>query len=277
MAFIVGFLIATLSLVASIYHLGQTAASYYDFVGVTMVLGGTIAVAVIMMPWQLKKEIKYRLTQLIVKKDVPHKDLLEDCVEYCHQLSKGNYGFQVTVEGTHGKILKDGAELIQLGFKPENIESVLKERLYQHVERAKTVGSTFKSLAKYPPAFGLAGTVLGLVHLMRGVSDGMSPQETGVRMAIALVATFYGLLVANLLVSPVGEAIFKNATEDEKLGEIALQTVLLAAERVNLLETQEMLNSYVDESDRVDMFTKFSDFESESESESESVEQEGAA
>ncbi|OFZ12382.1 MAG: hypothetical protein A2Z20_00995 [Bdellovibrionales bacterium RBG_16_40_8] len=143
--------------------------------------------------------------------------------------------------------------MIQLGFEPAKIEAILKERLFQSTERTRFVGVSIRLLAKYPPAFGLAGTVLGLVHLMRGVSDGMTPQETGVRMAIALVATFYGLLVANLIVNPSGEAIVKNAHEEEKLGEIALQSVLLASERVNLLETQEMLNSFVSEDERIDV------------------------
>jgi chemotaxis protein MotA len=72
-------------------------------------------------------------------------------------------------------------------------------------------------------------------------------------MAIALVATFYGLLVANLIVNPAGENIEKHTKEDEDRGVIAMQTILLAAERVNLLEAQEVLNSFVEERERVDV------------------------
>lgn len=51
------------------------------------------------------------------------------------------------------------------------------------------------------------GTVLGLVNLMRGISAGLDAKDTGVQMAVALVATFYGLIFANLIVNPAGEAI----------------------------------------------------------------------
>lgn len=262
MAFILGLLIATASLVASIIHLGQSAASYYDFVGITMVIGGTIATAVITFPWVLKKEYKQQLTALVVKPSVDKKDLVTECLNFCKRVSLGNLKEAPTTKSITSQILKDGLELIQLGFKSDKIEILLKERLYQMTQRSKTVGTSFRSLAKYPPAFGLAGTVLGLVHLMRGVSDGMSPQETGVRMAIALVATFYGLLVANLVVNPIGEAISKNVQEEEKIGEIALQAVLLAADRIDLLESQEMLNSFVSTEDRVDFISNaFVDFE----------------
>jgi flagellar motor component MotA len=71
------------------------------------------------------------------------------------------------------------------------------------------------------------------------------------------VATFYGLLTANLIVNPIGDAIFKNSYDDEKLGEIALQSILLASEKTNLLEAQELLNSYVNPRDRVDVIGAF--------------------
>ncbi len=238
---------------ASIMHLGQAASSYYDMVGFTMVVGGTLATAAITLPWDLAREIFYRLRELFYRPLPDRKELLLTCMRVNENVLKGVYKFDSQSKELSHRILRDGVELIQLGFSPDKIQTILKERLFQATERTRLVGSSIRSLSKYPPAFGLAGTVLGLVHLMRGVSDGMTPQETGIRMAIALIATFYGLLVANLIVNPAGEAIYKHAHEEEKLGEVALQSILLAADRINLLETQEMLNSYVDEKDRVDV------------------------
>lgn len=253
MSYILGLIIAVGCLAASIVHLGQAASSYFDFVGFSMVIGGTLATAAITLPWDLSREIFFRLRELFYRPLPDRKQLLLTCMRINENLLKGVFSVDSLGRDLPHRILRDGIELIQLGFSPDKIQAILKERLFQATERTKQVGSSIRSLSKYPPAFGLVGTVLGLVHLMRGVSDGMSPQETGVRMAIALIATFYGLLVANLLVNPAGEAIYKNAHEEEKLGEIALQSILLAADRVNLLETQEMLNSFVEEKDRVDI------------------------
>jgi chemotaxis protein MotA len=253
MFYILGILIAVGSLVASIVHLGQAASSYYDMVGFTMVVGGTIATAAITLPWDISREIFFRLRELLYRPLPDRKELLNACMRVNGNVLKGIYTVEYQSKELAYRILRDGVELIQLGFTPDKIQAILKERLFQATDRTKLVGDSIRSLSKYPPAFGLAGTVLGLVHLMRGVSDGMAPQETGIRMAIALIATFYGLLVANLIVNPAGEAISKTANEEEKLGEIALQSILLAAERTNLLETQEMLNSFVEEKDRVDV------------------------
>ncbi len=253
MIYIFGIVVAVGALIASIVHLGVPADSYFDFVAFVMVLGGTIATAAFTLPWELTREIVFRSKELFTRKMPDNKQLLLDCMHVNQNAQKGVYIYEPSDRSLAQRILRDGVELMQLGLKPEVIHAMLKERVYQAVERTRFVGSSVRSLSKYPPAFGLAGTVLGLVHLMRGISDGMSPQETGVRMAIALVATFYGLMVANFIVNPAGEAIVKNATIDEKNAEIAMQAVLLAAERANLLETQEMLNSYVEPQHRVDV------------------------
>lgn len=252
MFYLSGLLFAAISLVAAVVHLNQSFSSYYDFVGVVMVFGGTFSIAIITFSWSLHKEIFFRFRELFYRPMLDKRELLTACMIVQESVSKGVFNIDIKGHGIAKSILRDGVELIQLGFVTDKIELILKERLFQAANRTRIIANSIRSLAKYPPAFGLTGTVLGLVHLMRGVSDGMSPQETGIRMAIALIATFYGLLVANLIVSPAGEAISRNANEDEKLGEIALQAVLLASERVNLLEAQEMLNSFVGNDERID-------------------------
>jgi chemotaxis protein MotA len=149
--------------------------------------------------------------------------------------------------------MTDGTELIALGFDHSKIHSILSERIYQWGERKQRVANSIRSLAKYPPAFGLVGTVLGLVSLMRSISDGASSSEAGVRMAVALVATLYGLLTANLILNPAGENILKSVNEEKKAAEIALEAILMAAQGVNLLEAQEVLNSHVGPDDRINI------------------------
>lgn len=253
MYFLFGLIIALGSLWASIHHLGQNPSAYFDFVAMMMVLGGTAATALITLPWSMTREILRQAGRLAFHRNTDKTALIQDCLDFSRQISVGNNIYVAKRKDLAQQVLQDGAELINLGFTPDKIEPILKERLYQAIERTRTISNAVRSLAKYPPAFGLAGTVLGLVHLMHGVSEGVEPKETGIRMAIALVATFYGLLMSNLIVNPMGEAMYKHSHEDEKAGEIALQAVLLAAERTNLLETQEMLNSFVSHGERVDV------------------------
>lgn len=245
-----GIFIAVCSLFAAIAHLNQHVGTYYDFVAFVIVLGGTLAVAVATFPWQYRQEIFILARQLFGAKDFARKLFLAECVNFVRQAGASS---NVQMVGLAGTVLRDGSELIALGFAPEKIEEILETRIEQTSQRNRKIANAFRSLAKYPPAFGLVGTVLGLVNLMRSVSSGADARETGVQMAVALVATLYGLLTANLLVGPAGEQILRRALEDQKMGEVALRAVILAMSGTGPLEAQEILNSFVPREDRIDV------------------------
>ena len=244
MRLLIGFVIVTISLMAAVIHLDQSLASYYDFVGFVMVVGGTLAVGFMTLPLG-DSQSWYLFSKYLLKSSKnSRKEIITKGIQFVAN-ARTYARFQVEpMPGIVGKVYRDGAELIGLGLKPGSIESILEERIFQFRQNGMSISRAFRNLAKHPPAFGLAGTVLGLVHLMRGISEGMDPQETGVRMAIALVATFYGLLMANMVVAPVGEIMGHAVDEEVKEAEIALQAVMLAANKTDEVETIEMLQSF---------------------------------
>ncbi|MBX9766562.1 MAG: MotA/TolQ/ExbB proton channel family protein, partial [Bdellovibrionales bacterium] len=140
----------------------------------------------------------------------------------------------------------------------QRIETILRERVFQSTKRYKKVANAFKTLAKYPPAFGLMGTVLGLVNLMLTITKGVDAKEAGLEMAVALVATLYGLILSNLVLNPAGEYVMKEAQGEEEFGEVALQAILLLSQRTSLLESQELLNSFVGDQHQVDLLAEWS-------------------
>ncbi len=253
MIYLVGIFVAISSLVAAVLHLHQEAAHFWDFVAFACVSGGTIAVALMTFPWQYRRTIFAAIGSLFFPRGIQEGDAVQVCMEYFRVMSTGSRMWDQPTRTMSDEILRDGAELLTLGFKREKIHEILEERIYQSFERSQKIANAFRSLAKYPPAFGLAGTVLGLVTLMRKVSAGADAKQTGFMMAIALMATFYGLLTANLLVAPIGENLAKTAVAQRKSAEIALQTVLLLADKASLLEAQEVLNSYVSKNERIDV------------------------
>lgn len=255
MTFPLGILIAVSALVASIFHLKQDASNFWDFVGFVCVIGGTFAVAVITIPWQHRRIVLRSVAALFIPERSTQSTIVADCVAFMVNYRDGKVEDDFGVTGLAGTTLRDGAELMGLGFSKDRIHEILEERIHQSFERFQVVANAFRSLAKYPPAFGLAGTVLGLVTLMRSVSSGADAKQTGAMMAIALMATFYGLLVANMIVNPAGEHMLKSANAERKDAEIALHTILLQLEGVTLLEAQEILNSYVAPERRVNMMS----------------------
>ena len=98
--------------------------------------------------------------------------LVFDCLKFIHLCRDANH--QIPQKKALIKdILQNGREYIQLNFSQDEIELILKERLSRTIESYRQIAMSFAALAKYPPAFGLVGTVFGLVNLMRGLSEGM--------------------------------------------------------------------------------------------------------
>ncbi len=253
MGFVAGLFVALGSIVAAVLHLQHDAKNFWDFVAFACVTGGTLAVGLMTLPWQYRRQIFRSFLSLFYN---PRKDdgqVLRECMRLLSATQNGQRNVEVHLNSLAGEILKDGVELIGLGLSKDKVHDILEERIHQSFERSIKVANSMRALAKYPPAFGLAGTVLGLVSLMRKVSDGADAKQTGLLMAIALMATFYGLLVANLLINPAGEHMQRVAYEERKRAEIALHSIVLMAEGASLLEAQEILNSYVSKEKRLNL------------------------
>jgi len=253
MYYIIGLVVSFLSIVWSIIHLRQSAINYIDPVGFAVVFGGTVAVAVMVLPWNMTREIRSSFKRLFSNRKIDYKLLTHDCLELIQKLQNGQTEYVAKEQSIAYQTLADGVELINLGFSTEKIHGILEERVHQWLERNQKIANSVRSLAKYPPAFGLVGTVLGLVSLMRAISEGASSTEAGFRMAVALVATLYGLLMANLILNPAGESILRTALDEKRAGDMAVEAILLASEKVTLLEAQEVLNSKVSPENRISL------------------------
>ena len=260
MNFIVGFLFAVIGLVSASMHLKQGASNYWDYVAFSVVFFGTLSVLIITRP---KIKIKILFLNFFVYLFGSKKNKLF-FVQRCFRTVVEKSLPDKKIKRIEDKIVVDGLEMIELGFDKDKIEDILADRYLAYKKTISSISSWIKRCAKYPPAFGLGGTVLGLIHLMKGISAGADPKETGVRMAVALIATFYGLLLSNLVLNPISEAILEKLKADEELVEIAIKTVLMIKENYNLIECQETFNSYLgDEKTKINFMSAVTNNEQE--------------
>ena len=125
----------------------------------------------------------------------------------------------------------------------ENMESFREQRELQEM-------NVMKSLGVYAPAFGMVGTLIGLVFMLGGMgaepAEGVNPQEAmGKAMATALLTTLYGALFANFLFLPFADKL-KGKNDDKKVqSAIMTEGVLLIAQKAHPLQVRERLNAYL--------------------------------
>ena len=131
--------------------------------------------------------------------------------------------------------------------EPEQIKGMLKEMIEQSERRHEQGIHYFEQLAKYSPGLALIGTLIGLVKLLANLSD---PKLVGPNMAIALVATFYGVASSNLIFLPLAGRLKVSSYAEQVHKEILIEGILAMAQGELPLKVREKIYSLVTEKDR---------------------------
>jgi chemotaxis protein MotA len=231
--------------------LNQGLSNFTDDVAFVVVVLGVVAVSIMTSPSLKLKQILYYLFSAFKSNTGRREDAINNGMNVVMGRSPSRKSKRIDQ-----KVLLDGVELAKLGFSEEKIKTVIESRINNYIDDGITMAGWVKGLGKYPPAFGLAGTVLGLIHMMRGLAESSDPKETGLRMSIALLATLYGIVLSNIIILPLAERMKSNLAEDVNLCEISLNAIILFKRKANIIEVQEDLNAYVfSENKKLDFIT----------------------
>ena len=103
-----------------------------------------------------------------------------------------------------------GLEMAVDGLEETEIEGLLKDRMAAEASERQLAQRFFTSAGTYAPAFGMIGTLIGLIQMLQNLTD---PSQIGSGMAVALITTFYGALFANLIFLPVSAKMRSQANE----------------------------------------------------------------
>jgi len=117
-------------------------------------------------------------------------------------------------------------ELWEQGVETELFRNILSQKLDQLNNNSAQAVAAMRNLAKYPPSLGMMGTVIGLVGLFSGMTA-ESRNQIGPNLAVAMTATFYGLILANLLIMPLSDRLHSAQLASAQLNEQVYQTLLL--------------------------------------------------
>ena len=136
-----------------------------------------------------------------------------------------------------------GIDLIISNYKPNDIRMMLSDIMMSNFNRGFTYASIFKTMASYSPAFGMIGTVVGLIIILS--SFGGDIAQLGQGLSIALITTLYGILIANLLFNPASEKLARRADNRQYKERLLLEGFVMLAERKSTLAIQDKLNSFL--------------------------------
>ncbi len=240
LATLIGLLGALGVIVAAIFT-GGSVLTFVNVPSFLIVIGGSMLVVLMKFPMaHTMGAFKVAMKAFMHKTESPI-DLVEQGVELANIARKeGLLGLEsVEIENS---FLKRGVQFCVDGQEPEIIRAMLSKDINLTIERHEKGQAIFKALGDVAPAMGMIGTLVGLVQMLSNMND---PKQIGPAMAVALLTTLYGAVVATVIALPIADKLAHRSDEERLNKSLILEAINSIQEGINPRVMREMLMTYL--------------------------------
>ncbi len=242
-ASLVGELMAIGLIVAAIITGGGSFASFIDIPSLMVVIGGAIAAALICFPLKSMIRLPMVTKNVFLNKPLDLNVLIERLVSLADTARRdGLLALESRMEEIDDNFIKLGLQMAVDGTRPDVIEDIMRTEMEAVANRHRDGKSVLDQMGRFAPAFGMIGTLMGLIMMLSNMSD---PSAIGKGMAVALITTLYGAIASNVLFLPFAEKLgFIN--KQELLGlEITIRGIMAIQSGENPRVIEQKLNTFL--------------------------------
>jgi chemotaxis protein MotA len=238
-----GLLLAIVAIVGGQLLEGGHIGSLIQPTAFMIVLGGTIGAVMLQSPWRTFVT-GLRISMWVFKPPVPPlHDLIEQIVGWSNIARReGLLSLENKMEGMTDPFMRKGVQLLVDGVEPEHIREVMEVEITTWETDMKQASKIWDAAGGYAPTVGILGAVMGLIHVMENLSD---PAKLGSGIAVAFVATIYGVGSANLFFLPVAKKIQANIMRLVAVREMLLEGIVRIAHGDNPRIIESRLQGYI--------------------------------
>lgn len=218
-------------------------ASYYNFPSIVITLGGTLAATMLAYPMSSLSGIGKVFQKAFLHKDVSANGIIQEIISLANVarkeglLSLEEYGSKLDDE-----FLKKGIMLIVDGTDPELVRNILETELVFLEERHSHGQGMLESMGSFAPAFGMIGTLIGLVNMLKTLDD---VSTVGPQMSVALITTFYGSALANIIFLPLAKKLNIKSKSEVLVKELMIEGLLSIQAGENPRIIEEKLKTFI--------------------------------
>lgn len=233
---------AGILLIGSAIFMGPSPMAFVNAPSVLIVVGGTVAATLVRFPLKTVL-ITFKVAANAFVDRVPQPYALIHKIVELAEKSRRDSLLSLENVPIEDEFLKKGIQLCVDGTEPEVLRETLRTEMDGIVERHKRGQRIFKGIGAAAPAFGMIGTLIGLVNMLVKMDD---PSAIGPQMAVALITTFYGSVIANLIALPIADKLGERSSLELQNKEIVIHGIMgiLAANHPRIVETR--LVSYLE-------------------------------
>jgi len=228
-----------------------SAEIFINLAGISLVVLGTLSSVFISYNFSDLKKVTHLMTEVFLRKETPMRETAQGLFAFC-RTHRADEVDGTTPQQVH-PFLSDALGLISDNYSPGEIVSILNQRVSTFYEKEIQDVQMLKVISKYPPAFGMIGTVTGLIALMSKIGGSSDMSQTGYSMAIALTTTLYGLVLSNFVLKPIADNIEKRAEDNFLRRRMILKVVPLFQQNASIILIQDLINSFLQAKDFIEI------------------------
>ncbi|WP_069306513.1 motility protein A [Methylobrevis pamukkalensis] len=246
LATIIG-IVAAFGVTAWAIYLGGSFGAFVDIPSIAIVVGGGIGVVVVRFPLSgLMSAMAIGSKAAFSQSKVSPRELIEKITEMAEVVRKqgplGLESFEVD-----DPFLAKGKQMVADGYDPAFIQDTLERERDLYLERLVEGARIYKAMGDSAPAFGMIGTLVGLVQMLQSMDD---PSTIGPAMAVALLTTLYGALIANVVCLPIFEKLNAKVKVEEINQTLVIDGIVQIRNSKSPNLIREMLISYLPDKQR---------------------------
>ena len=239
-------IIAAFGIIGTAIMIGGPFMIFVNIPSILVVVGGTFGATLIRVTLaDFLGSFKIGMKAFMYKTDNP-LDLIEEAVEMASIARKEGL---LALEGRDisNTFLHRGIGLCIDGHSPEVVNNLLSKDINLTIERHTKGSNMFKAMGVYAPAMGMIGTLIGLVQMLANMSD---PAAIGPAMAVALLTTLYGAVIANAFANPLSEKLALISNNEKLNKALILESISAIQDGTNPRVMRQLLNAFLPENKR---------------------------
>lgn len=240
-----GFL-SGLALIIAAILLGGNADLFINIPGMMIVIGGTMAATLLTVRFS-DVTAGFRAAYIVFTRDNTNQQKMIDTMLELSKISHRNGMLALSNVETNSPFLRRACLLIAEASTEDMVRKTLQTEIDSLISRHHMVQEVFKRMAMYAPAFGMLGTLIGLIQMLSNLND---PSAIGPAMAVAMLTTFYGSLLSSMCFLPIAGKLKARTLMEVTNLEIIREGTLSILSNDHYANVYERLSSYIPQASR---------------------------
>lgn len=243
-----GFSLVIYGIITSGSSMSQVLSSFIDIPSVYITFGGAIAATIMSVPVKYLKDIPKNMKVLMKKEKIDiniYIDAIEELAKEARLKGLLVLEEKINTLDLQDEFLKYCVMLIVDAIEPTKVRAQIENEIDCIEARHASAWKVFDTLGSFGPAFGMLGTLIGLINMLANMDTSEGADALGKGMSVALVTTFYGSVLANMICAPISNRLKAKHDEEMITKELIMEGVLSIQSGENPKYIREKLNSYI--------------------------------